>query len=240
MISIYSCLSKYLVYFLVLLPTYSLSAAREVVSANDLKQKVEENVLAQWQQLGQRSDSRSNVIITGLPDSYRSHKCPEQLVVDAGKQLTLGRNSIKVSCATTSSWSLMLTAEIEVWREVVVIRDHLSRGERIKSSSLTLQERNISSLQRGYFTDLKDVTNQVSKRSLRAGVAIDPSMIDLPIIIRRGQEITLRVVKPGFSVNMKGISLSKGRKGDVIKVKNSRTEKVLFGTVISADLISVN
>jgi len=218
----------------------SLTHANDVVLGNDLKKMVEEKVLSQWQELGQRTGSRSNVIITGLPNSYRSNKCPEELIVDAGKQLTLGRNSIQVSCATSSSWSLMLTAEIEVWRKVVVIRDHLSRGERINLNSLTLQERNIGNLQRGYFTDLSDVSGNVSKRSLRAGVAIDPSMIDLPIIIRRGQEVTLRVEHPGLSVNMKGIALSKGRKGDVIKVKNSRTDKVLFGTIIHADLISIN
>lgn len=238
--SIYSCFVKHFLYFLLLLPICNITYANDVVLAKDLKKIVEEKVLSQWQELGQRADSRSHVIISGIPDSYRSNQCPEELLVDAGKQLTLGRNSIQVSCATLSNWSLMLTAEIEVWREVVVIRDHLSRGERINLNSLTLQERNIGSLQRGYFTDLSDVSGNVSKRSLRAGVAIDPSMIDLPIIIHRGQEVTLRVVHPGLSVNMKGIALSKGRKGDVIKVKNSRTDKVLFGTIIHANLISIN
>lgn len=238
--SIYSSFIKHFVYFLFFLPFCSLTHAADVILANDLKKVIESEVLSQWQALGQRKGSRSNVIISGIPNSYRSHACPEKLQVDSGKQLTLGRNSIQVSCATSSNWSLMLTAEIEVWREVVVIRDHLSRGERIRLSSLTLQERNIGNLQRGYFTDLNDVANQVSKRSLRAGVALDPSMVDLPIIIRRGQTVTLRVEHPGLSVNMQGIALSKGRKGDVIKVKNSRTDKVLFGTVVHADLITIN
>lgn len=238
--SIYSSFVKHFLYFLFFLPFCSLSNASDVILANDLKKVIETEVLSQWHELGQRKGSRSNVIITGVPDSYRSHRCPEKLQVDPGKQLTLGRNSIQVSCATSSSWSLMLTAEIEVWREVVVIRDHLSRGERIRPGSLTLQERNIGNLQRGYFTDLSDVSGNVSKRSLRAGVALDPSMVDLPLIIRRGQMVTLRVEHPGLSVNVKGIALSKGRKGDVIKVKNSRTDKVLYGTIIHADLISIN
>lgn len=243
-------LLKQFLYFLLLLPAFSLNSHSNnskslnadpvTLSAYDLKMDIEQIVLAQWQQLGQRKGSRSQVIISGVPESYRSHKCPETLQVDVSKQLTLGRNSLQVSCATSSSWSLTLTAEIEVWRDVVVIRDHLARGERIKTSSLTLQERNIGDLQRGYFTELADVIGNVSKRSLKAGVALNPSMVDLPIIVRRGQAITLRVEQPGLSVNVQGIALKKGRKGDVIKVKNSRTEKVLFGTIINAELILVN
>ena len=240
-------LLKQFLYFLLFFSAFSFSiqsnlthAENNILSTNDLKSKVERAILSKWQQLGQRKGSRSHVVISGIPESYRAHKCPNSLEIKTNKQLTLGRNSVQVSCETSSSWSLALTAEIEVWRKVVVIRDHLARGELIKTSSLTLQERNIGDLQRGYFTELTDVTGNVSKRSLKAGVALNPSMVDLPIIVRRGQAITLVSELPGISVNVEGIALKKGRKGDTIKVKNSRTEKVLFGTIISAELISVN
>lgn len=210
------------------------------ISSEDLKHEITQQVLAQWQSLEQRSDALSKVEIIGLPAGYKSQKCPQALEVKATKQLTIGRNSIQVSCPNTSSWSLMLTANIEVWRNVVVIRDHLARGERIQSNSLTLQQRNIGGLQRGYFTSLKQVSGNISKRSLKAGTALNPSMVDLPLIIQRGQLVTLRVEHPGLAVNMKGIALKKGRKGDVIKVRNSSSNRVLFGTVVHADLVLIN
>lgn len=232
-------MKQYLVIFIVHCLWAPLSHANDI-KADQLEQNIRDNVLAQWQTIGQRAGAISKVDIAGIPQGYKSPKCSSPLEVKSTNALRLGRNSIEVSCPHLSSWSLMLNANIEVWREVVVLRDHLSRGQRVKSSSLTLQQRNIGDLQRGYFTEIKGITGHVSKRSLKAGTAISPGMINLPIIIKRGQAITLRAERPGFTVNMKGFALKKGREGDKIKVKNSNSDKVLFGTVVNADLVLID
>jgi len=212
----------------------------ELVSTEPLEQSIGNNILAQWNDLGQRPGSVSKVIISGIPQGYKSPKCKSPFEAKPVNTLKLGRNSIQVSCPRRSSWSLMLNADIEVWRDVVVLRDHLSRGELIQSTSLTLQQRDIGNLQRGYFTEISDIIGKVSKRSLKAGAAISPSMINLPIIVQRGQAVTLRVERPGFAVDMKGFALKKGRKGDKIKVKNGSSNKVRFGTIVHSDLVLVD
>jgi flagella basal body P-ring formation protein FlgA len=234
---------KQFINFLVLasILAYPLAArsANPPQVGQELRETIEQAVLKQWLALGQREDEVSKVKITGLPAAYKTPQCAMIKVV-ANKQLVLGRNSIQVSCQQKSSWSLMLNADIEVWRPVVVLRDHINRGEKIQLSHLTLQQRNLAKLQRGYFKDLKQVTGNISKRSLKAGTAVNPSMINLPIIVERGQRITLRVQHPGLAVNMKGIALKKGRKGDSIKVKNSSSNRVLYGTIIHSDLVLIN
>lgn len=206
-----------------------------------LEHKVSKLLLEQWHALGQRDDSRSNILIRGIPNGYQAPgNCATALEVVASKQLRPGDNSIEVSCMLRRGWSLMVNADIEVWRNVVVLRDHISRGEEITASSLILQQRNIADLQRGYFISFDEVTNKISKRSLRAGAALNPTMVDLPIVVKRGQSITLRADRAGFSVDMKGEALKKGREGDKIKVRNSSSGKVLHGTIISPDLVLVD
>ena len=232
-------MKQYLMILLLSSIYWPLSQAN-AVSAGSLEQYVEKDVLAQWHTLGQRSESVSKVIISGIPQGYKAPKCTTQLEIKPIKTLSLGRNSIQISCQHRSSWSLMLNAEIQVWRNVVVLRDHLSRGEQIRETSLALQQRNIGTLQRGYFTQISDVLNNISKRSLKAGTAVSPSMINLPIIVKRGQAITLRAKRPGFAVDVKGLALKKGRKGDKIKVKNGSSNKVLYGTIVHSDLVLVD
>lgn len=217
----------------------SARSANSAHQSQNLSQQIEQEVLAQWTSLGQRQNEVSKVNITGLPAAYKSPQC-ENIKVMANKQLVLGRNSIQVSCQNISSWSLMLNADIEVWRQVVVLRDHISRGEKIHSHNLTMQQHNLAKLQRGYFSELTQVIGNISKRSLKAGTAINPSMISLPIIVERGQSITLRVEHPGLAVDMKGIALKKGRKGDNIKVKNSSSNRVLYGTIVHSDLVLIH
>jgi len=233
-------LIKQLIVLVLIGPIHWQLSHASLVNSQQLKQQIENQVLQKWQLLEQRSDAISKVLITGIPRGYRVAECKDALQVKANKQLVLGRNSVQVRCANRSSWSLMLNADIEVWRDVVVLRDHISRGEAVESSRLALQQRDIGKLQRGYYTSFKQVIGNVSKRSLKAGTAISPSMISLPIIVQRGQAITLRVERPGFAVDMKGLALKKGRQGDTIKVKNSSSNRVLFGTIIHADLVLVN
>jgi flagella basal body P-ring formation protein FlgA len=216
-----------------------LSQANDI-KANQLEQGIRNNVLAQWETIGQRAGAINKVVISGIPQGYKSPECKKPLDVKSTNALRLGQNSIEVSCPQRSSWSLMLNADIEVWRDVVVLRDHLSRGQQVKHSSLVLQQRDIGNLQRGYYTDMKDIIGNISKRSLKAGTAISPGMIDLPIIVKRGQTITLRAERPGFAVNMKGLALKKGRKGDRIKVENSNSSRVLYGTIVDSDLVLID
>ena len=227
-------------FFLILHCLYSPLSQANDVNSDQLEQYVRNNILDQWQDIGQRDDAISKVVISGIPQGYKSPECRSPLNIKPTTTLKLGRNGIEVSCPHRSSWSLMLNADIEVWRDVVVLRDHLSRGQRIKSTSVVLQQRNIGDLQRGYYTKINDITGNVSKRSLKAGTAISPSMINLPIIVKRGQAITLIVERPGFSVNMKGIALKKGRKGDIIKVKNGKSNKVLYGRVVDANSVLID
>ncbi len=216
------------------------NCAKPTQSSEELTSAIEQQLLQKWLSLGQRQDEVTKVTISGLPAGYKSPRCLNGLQVTSGKQLVLGRNSIQVSCEKKTNWSLMLNADIEVWRDVVVLRDHISRGITINSHAVTLQQRNLAKLQRGYFTNTQSVIGNISKRSLKAGTAISPNMINLPIIVQRGQAINLRVEHPGLAVDMKGIALKKGRKGDTIKVKNSSSNRVLYGTIVHADLIRIN
>jgi flagella basal body P-ring formation protein FlgA len=229
---------KFILYGILL---FSVPLSASIAAEKTLEQRVTDLVLQQWKSLGLREGTTSDVVIKGLPSGYKvSQDCFNSLKIMPVKQLRPGDNSIEVTCNVRSSWSLMLNADIQVFRDVVVLRDHIGRGDQITASSITLHKRNIADLQRGYFTSFEQVTNNISKRSLRAGTALTPRMIDLPIIIKRGQAVTLKVDRAGFSVDMKGLALKKGRKGDKIKVKNKSSQKVLYGTVISADLVLID
>lgn len=206
-----------------------------------LSDVIEKKILERWLSIEQRDSSQVNVIIRGLPSEYRApNKCLDVLKVKPVKELRIGNNSIEVSCKLKRTWSLILTADIEVWQKVVVLRNHIARGETLTNHHLSLQLRNIADLSRGYFSLISDVQGNISKRSLRSGSAINQTMITKPIILKRGQAVTLRVNRPGLSVNMKGIALKKGREGDIIKVKNSSSEKILYGKILSSDLVLID
>ena len=111
-----------LIFFICLSFFSSFSHSNEanlVPNSITLEQYVNDMVLAQWQTIGQRSGTTNKVIISGIPDGYKAPECQSPLSVVSRNTLRLGRNSIEVSCQHRASWSLMLNADIEVWRDVV-------------------------------------------------------------------------------------------------------------------------
>ena len=209
-------------------------------SEQGIHQIIENHVLKEWQQSGAQNGDVNKVIIHGLPAGYQAPNCPTGYAIQLlGNDLTPGRNSLYLSCPTLPAWSLTLTADLQVWREVVTSQNIIRRNTRLSTNMLSLQKRNIGTLHRGYFQSFDDVTGMISKRSLKPGLTILPSMVENPVIIQRGQLITLQVNSTAIKVEMAGEALQKGRLGDLIKVKNTSSKKTLQGRIVSSDVVIV-
>jgi len=61
----------------------------------------------------------------------------------------------------------------------------------------------------------------------------------MPDLVERGQPVTVRLDRPGLSIEIEGEALSDGHLGERIRVKNSRSGKTLFAEVIASGLVQV-
>ena len=64
-------------------------------------------------------------------------------------------------------------------------------------------------------------------------------MLDEPLIIGRGDEVDIRVNRPGISVTMKGTAMGRAREGETLRVKNNRSGKIVTATAIAPGLVQV-
>lgn len=202
--------------------------------------QIRDYVEHRWAEQSSEANDRNETVISGLPAGYAPPACDGSVTFTPAQPLKPGRNSILVRCSSLPAWSIMAMADIRIWRPIVVLRENLHRDQSIGPEHLILQERNIALLQRGFFTDINDIRGNVSKRSLKAGAIVSPDMIRPPLIIERGQQVVIEVNKPGIQVRMKAVALRDGRAGDRIRVRNLSSERVLYATVVSADLVTVD
>ena len=204
-----------------------------------LEQQLSAQLMKQWQAISQHPQEEVIVKISGLPAGYTAPNCDTGFQFELQQDLTPGRNPVQVSCASKHAWQLNLIANLQVWRQVVINQQALRNKALIRASQLRLKKSNIALLHRGYFTDLQQVAGSISKRSLKPGTTLTPAMIELPVLIARGQPVTLRVSTPAVTVEMAGEALRKGRAGERIRVRNMNSGKILFGTVISSELVLI-
>lgn len=76
----------------------------------------------------------------------------------------------------------------------------------------------------------------VAKRMIPAETAIEPHMFDAaqsPVVIKRNQNVVIRIEKPGFLITAVGKAMQDGKVGEYIKIRNIDSQRILVAKVNS-------
>lgn len=172
------------------------------------------------------------VTVNRLDSRLRMPRCAKPLTTflpPGGR--TIGSVSVGVRCNADHPWSLYVPVSVAVRDKVVVLRHAMARGDTIKASDVEMEQRNLSRLAFGYITSPKAAIDQRLLRPAQANTVLNPSMLQAPLMVHRGQTVTLIAGESAVSVRMSGQALSDGSLGDVVHVRNSHSRRVIAGVV---------
>jgi flagella basal body P-ring formation protein FlgA len=82
--------------------------------------------------------------------------------------------------------------------------------------------------------DWKPPYGLIAKRPLPAGTVLVSNMLESlepPVILKRNQNVVIRVETPGFLVTAIGIAMQDGRAGDYIKVRNVDSQRIILARI---------
>ncbi|MCH8217371.1 MAG: flagellar basal body P-ring formation protein FlgA [Planctomycetes bacterium] len=118
----------------------------------------------------------------------------------------------------------------------IVAKGALARGAKLTPEN-TVIETHFSP--RPQLPGWKPPYGKVLKRPLAAGMEItsalvmDPAPSMPPITLKANKLVIIRIKRPGFQVTVDGITESAGRTGDVIRVKNIDSQRIIHCTIKS-------
>lgn len=187
------------------------------------------------------SDFDITVDIARLDSRLRLRACAQPLETFSppGGRNT-GNTTVGVSCAAPAAWSLYVPVSISVTGDVLVATKSLARGTVLAESDLRIERRDISRLTSGYFDTTDAALNMVLRRAVGAGSVLLPNMMEAPRMVQRGQTVVLLARSENFSIRMAGEALSDGAYGDLVRVRNNSSRRVVEGRVIAGGVVSVN
>jgi len=87
--------------------------------------------------------------------------------------------------------------------------------------------------------DPAQAIGRTAQRAIAPGVTLRGDALLTPPAVRRGDPVTLRIERPGFSVEAAGAAVADAVQGASVAVVNSSTGKRLRGTVRSDGIIFV-
>jgi len=167
-----------------------------------------------------------------LDSRLRLKACPEPLSIEfARRNLVSGNTAILVRCPLASAWKIHLPVTIDVYDDVIVAAKPLLKGQFIDTTAVRFQKHNIASLKNGYYSRDSNLEQLESRRNLVQGTVLTPANLSPRLLVRSGQQVTLVLNYNGMQIRSTGEALQSASLGEVVKVRNSQSLKVVEGVV---------
>ncbi|ARU57450.1 flagellar basal body P-ring biosynthesis protein FlgA [Oleiphilus messinensis] len=147
------------------------------------------------------------------------------------------RNTVKVTC--NNLWSVIVTANINVYRYVVVVSATLDRNTTITTENVELEEVPLRSTRYGYYLSTSEVVGQKALRFSSPGTVVTPRMLKPADLVEKGDNVVIVAKSDILSVKMLGTALSKGQQGEQILVRNSSSQRVVKAWVTAPGRVEI-
>jgi flagellar basal body P-ring formation protein FlgA len=180
------------------------------------------------------------ITVLPLDDQLKLPFCTKPLeTFRATDLIKAGRASIGVRCNSEKKWSIFASAVIRAYEHVIVLTQAVQRGDIITAQHLAVEKRDVSKCRGDFVTQVEQIENKQAARNLPAGSILGLRNVIEPPMVKRKDKITISNAQPGFAIQMSGIAMMDGVKGQLIRVKNENSGRIIGATVIDSGLVLV-
>jgi len=176
-----------------------------------------------------------------------------KIYVAANEPATIGVENLSVNRSTGRFVATMvtpankpgakryrLTGRIHKLVQVPVVGRRLSRGDVIRKNDIEWINVREYTLRRGYILDDNEIIGMAAKRYIAARAPIATSQIQRPQLVSKGDLVTISLNAGQMSLKTQGRAMEAGSHGDVVRVKNSKSKKVVETRVTGKGTVKVS
>jgi flagella basal body P-ring formation protein FlgA len=116
---------------------------------------------------------------------------------------------------------------------VVVPAHDITRGDTIVESDLTYATVDGASLMSGVPTKIDEIKGMQARRTLTAGQPFRADDVRRPIVITKGETVTMEFEAPGVELTAMGRAMSEGGVGDTVTVENPASYRMISAIVLA-------
>lgn len=140
----------------------------------------------------------------------------------------------------SSAQRLMITGRAYRAAPVAVLRRSVSAGEIIRKEDVEIVYRREDQIGRDMIADTGRLVGMTPRSRLRAGEPVREHDTRPPVLVARNAQVIIRLTHGAMTLTAQGRAEEDGARGDVIRVKNLQSGKIIEATVQSSDLVAVN
>ncbi len=122
---------------------------------------------------------------------------------------------------------------------VPVLKEAMGPGQIIQQSDVDLIDLPASKINKYTIAEIDQLVGKTPKRFLKANETIRHREVKDPIMVERKNLVTIVLKSSRMLLTAQGQAMESGAEGDVIRVMNINSRKVVAGRIVSANRVDV-
>lgn len=152
--------------------------------------------------------------------------CSQPVAVEAADTRSPQRMRYVARCPDTPGWRYDYVVRARVSAMVAIAAAPVAANEALTDVQVTIERRDISNIA-DPISNPADAVGQMSRRMLRPGDILRSGQLSSPVLVKRGDAVTMVARRDGIEVSMAGEALDAGGKGIVVRVRNAGSGQVV-------------
>jgi len=224
---------------LFLIFSFFLLIKQSIATATELDRAFIEHFAKDYltDQFPSTEEERVRISVSHLDPRIKIKPCKIPLTANISEKIRAINVNVKISCDESIPWKMYLSAKIEITKAVLVATSTISKGDKLDESNIELAYMAINRIRGDKLTDKNIIFGAKAKKRIAKGRTISKQSICL---ICRGDIVTIIASSNSFSIKTRGVALSSGNINEQIKVKNSRSNKIITPRVKTINQVVIN
>lgn len=216
-------------------PHSDASSSGERAIKEAVKKHIEDN--AAWPKERIRVEFLGPLPEAALPAGVASYQVRSR----AGEPF-IGRTSFTVRFCKGDTFvrEEAVRVRIEVLTDVVVSARGIVRDAVIGQDDVTVSSKWMDSVTAGRLTNANEVVGKKTTARLNAGTEITRQMLRSVPVVKKGEVVRIVLESGAMVISTIGLCQEEGGQGDLVRVQNISSKKIVFARVMGQSLVKVD
>jgi flagella basal body P-ring formation protein FlgA len=218
---------------------FLLLTKQSIVAATELDSAFIEHFAKEYltEQYPSTDAERVRISVARLDPRIKIKPCKIPLTANIPEKNSAINVNIKISCDESISWKIYLSAKVEITKAVLIATSTISKGDKLDNSNIELAYMPINRIRGDKLTDINIVFGAKAKKRIAKGRTLSKRSFCL---VCKGDVVTIIASSNSFSIKTRGVALSSGNINEQIRVKNSRSNKIITPRVKALNQVVIN
>lgn len=181
---------------------------------------------------------KPTVVVAEPSRSSRLANCTSLEAFQPEGSKKLGNTSVGVRCLAPASWSIYLSARVNLVTQYLAAAANLRPGQKLGPGDMVVKTGDIGNLPGDVVLTANQALDHTLIFGVLAGTPVRTGMLRDPLVVQQGQSVRLVLAGNGFQVSAEAVALANAADGQVVKTKTAAGQ-VISGVAESGGTVRV-